>query len=125
GNNDDNVGRIGDKDGKKLETLTLTFTQNIKLTDLDFKNENHDLFNGKLKINGTIFTVVGGELTTAELALLAATPTSVFNFTALKDSEWGKEDDKWDDDGRLHKDFYVNLLSGDGCGPVGTGCDPS
>jgi len=97
GNNDDNVGRAGDVSGGALETLTLTFTKPVKLTDLFFKDENHNVFaNHQLKINGITFTTsASGELTA--LALAALSPGTIFNFTSLSG-----------DDNRLAKDFYLS-----------------
>jgi hypothetical protein len=88
GNNDDNVGRAGDVSGGAAETLTLTFSTPVKLTDLLFRDQNHNAFIGSLLINSILFTTVAGpagsnygELTSAMLALLSF--GTVFNFTSL------------------------------------------
>ena len=96
GNNDDNVGRIGDVMGASPETLTLTFTTPVQLTDLIFKDANHALLAlGSLMINGTTFTTnSSGELTSSVLAALLS--GTVFNFTSMSG-----------DDNRLLKDFYL------------------
>jgi hypothetical protein len=103
GTNDDNVGRIGDAAGALPETLTLTFTTPVKLTDLLFRDANHNAFiGGSLLINGTLFTTVAGpagsnygELTSVLLASLLAGTT--FNFTSLSG-----------DSDRLLRDFYLS-----------------
>jgi hypothetical protein len=88
GTNDDNVGRLGDAAGAAAETLTLTLSQPVKLTDLLFRDPDHNAFIGSLLINGTLFTTVAGpagsnygELNSALLAGLAF--GTIFNFTSL------------------------------------------
>jgi hypothetical protein len=95
GTSDDNVGRVRDTSGTGVETLTLTFTTAVKLTDLLLRNRDHDTFSGSLTINGILLSTSTGELNTAALATLAA--TTVFNFV----SSTG-------DTNRIGKDFYVS-----------------
>ena len=96
GTNDDNVGRIGDATGAKTETLRLSFTTSVKLTDLLFRNSDHGVFVGSLMINGILFnTSATGELTAAVLSVLSAGTT--FDFFSLAG-----------DDNRIAKDFYIS-----------------
>jgi hypothetical protein len=86
---------VRDTSGTGVETLTLTFTTAVKLTDLLLRNRDHDTFSGSLTINGILLSTSTGELNTAALATLAA--TTVFNFV----SSTG-------DTNRIGKDFYVS-----------------
>jgi hypothetical protein len=96
GTNDDNVGRIGDTTGALTETLRLTFTTPVKLTDLFFRNSDHGVFVGSLMINGILFTTSAtGELTSADLAALSF--ATMFDFFSLPG-----------DANRIAKDFYVS-----------------
>ncbi len=65
--NDDNVGAIGGSsnagDGT-FETLVLTFSQVVKLEEVLFRAEGHGLFTGDLKINGSLVSVLNGQLMT-------------------------------------------------------------
>jgi hypothetical protein len=98
GTNDDNVGRVRDTVGANTETLALTFTTSVKLTDLLFRNSDHDVFVGSLMINGILFnTSATGELTAAVLSVLSAGTT--FDFFSLAG-----------DDNRIAKDFYIGAL---------------
>jgi len=96
GTNDDNVGRIRDATGALTETLRLSFTTSVKLTDLLFRNSDHGVFVGSLMINGILFnTSATGELTAAVLSVLSAGTT--FDFFSLAG-----------DDNRIAKDFYIS-----------------
>ena len=95
GTTDDNVGRVRDASGTGVETLTLTFTTAVKLTDLLLRNRDHGTFIGSLTINGIGFSTLTGELNTAALASLMA--NTVFNFV----SSTGDMD-------RISKDFYIS-----------------
>ena len=60
--NDDNVGAIGGSDNSgdsTFETLILTFSENVFLTDLLFRSEGHNDFTGTVLIDG-ISTVISG-----------------------------------------------------------------
>jgi hypothetical protein len=114
GTNDDNVGRLGDALNGLPETLRLTFTTQVKVTDLFFKNEDHGAFVGSLKINGLTFTTSAtGELTAAVLTAAGLASGSIFDFLSF-----GGNDD------RLHKDFYLSTITVESCGPTGAGCTP-
>ena len=91
------VGRVRDTAGAATETLTLTVTTPVKLTDLLLRNSDHNTFIGSLQINGILFSTTNGELNLAALAALSATTT--FNFFCLA----GDVD-------RLGKDFYVSAV---------------
>lgn len=114
GTNDDNVGRLGDALNGLPETLRLTFTTQVKVTDLFFRNEDHGAFVGSLIINGLTFTTSAtGELTAAVLLAAGLIGGSIFDFTSLT----GNDD-------RLHKDFYLSKIKVETCGPTGAGCAP-
>jgi hypothetical protein len=91
GTSDDNTGLAGDT-GSVLETLILSFDSLVKLTDLDFRDRDHGLFNGSLTINGTNYNVVNGDLAVAIIATL-------FNFAANAGTP------------RLGFDFYLSLAT--------------
>lgn len=93
--NDDNVGSAGgtaNSAGPSFEILTLTFNTAVMFDDLTLAGEGHGIFNGALKINGTLFddSVVGtfvdngadsSSLSVASLAVLAGLgASSVWNF---------------------------------------------
>jgi hypothetical protein len=99
GSTDDNVGRVRDNSSNPLERLILTFSTQVRLTDLVFNNRDHNPFNGILNINGVTETVVNGQLHLTGAAVLLA---SVFNFDAL--ACVGCSD-------RLARDFYVGAMT--------------
>jgi hypothetical protein len=94
GTSDDNVGRVRDATGA-TETLMLTFSTSVKLTDLLLRNRDHGVFVGSLMINGILFNTATGELNSAALAVLAAATT--IHFVSLTG-----------DTNRIGKDFYIS-----------------
>jgi hypothetical protein len=61
--NDDNVGAYGGSENAgdgTFETLVLTFSTAVDLTNLLFKAEGHGLFTGDLKINGAVTSILNG-----------------------------------------------------------------
>ena len=65
--NDDNVGAIGGSknagDGT-FETLVLSFSGAVDLSNIMFRAEGHGLFGGSVKIDGTDTAISGGAFTT-------------------------------------------------------------
>lgn len=77
--NDDNVGAIGgsaNAGDSTFETLVLTFSQSVNLSNVMFRAEGHGPFTGMVKINGLDTPIVGGNF-------LANLTGSVFNFQYL------------------------------------------
>jgi hypothetical protein len=61
--NDDNVGAIGGSSNSgdgTFETLTLTFSEAVNVTDLLFRAEGHGLFTGTVLINGALTSITNG-----------------------------------------------------------------
>ncbi len=62
------------------ETLTLLFDQSVFISDILFRNANHNLMNGNLEINGAVYSVTNGILDAAERALIGMTDTFEFAY---------------------------------------------
>ena len=61
--NDDNVGALGGSSNSgdsTFETLILTFSESVNLTDVLFRSEGHHVFNGTVTINNTSTVISGG-----------------------------------------------------------------
>ena len=90
GSSDDNLGRAGDTTGGALESIVLTFSQQVKITDLTFRDRDHNLFTGRLSIEGTETDVTNGVLTGLSLI------DTMFTFARISGGTL------------LTRDFYLN-----------------